>query len=90
MTFLVHLELEDIAPLGTVLNSWVEELGFLEPLAVEVVVPGGKSHFFLAKDEREELLLPTPFGCREMERDFCELLNKVSHRVEGGFPDNIV
>ena len=62
----------------------------MEPLAAKVVVPSGKLHFFLAKDEREELVLPTPFGCREMERDFCELLNEVSHRVEGGFPDNIV
>ena len=37
--------------LGAVLDYWVEELWFLEPLAVKVAVPGGRSHFGLAEDK---------------------------------------
>ena len=33
-------------------------------------------------------MLPTPFGCREMARKCCELLDEVLHGVEGGLPDN--
>ena len=42
---LMRLELEDLAPLGAVLDSWVDEIRFFEPLVVKVFVPGGKSHF---------------------------------------------
>ena len=32
-------------------------------------------------------MLPTPFGGHEMARVCCDLLDEVSHRVKGGFPD---
>ena len=88
LDLLVLLELEEISTLGDVLNYWVEGIWFLEPLAVQVAFPGGRSHFGLAEDKREEPVLPTPFGCREMARKCCELLDKVFHGVEGGFLDN--
>ena len=50
LNLLVRLELEELSTLSAVLSSWVEELFFLYPLAVEVDIPGGKSHFFLAGD----------------------------------------
>ena len=77
LDLLVLLELEDLSTLGAVLDSWVEELCFLEPLSVKVAVPGGRSHFGLAEDELEEPVLPTPFGCLEMAHECCELLNEV-------------
>ena len=88
LNLLVRLELEELLTLGSVLNCWVEELWFIEPLAVKVSVPGGRSHLGLAEDEREKPVLTTPFGCREMARKCCKLLNEVSHRVEGGWPEN--
>ena len=61
---MVLLELEELAPFGVVLDSWVEELGLGKPLAVEVVSPSSKLHSGLAEEEREETMLDTPFGCR--------------------------
>ena len=69
LDLLVRLKLEELSTLGSVLGSWVEEIWFLEPLAVQVAVPGGRSRFGLAEDEREEPVLPTLFGCREMNRN---------------------
>ena len=66
---LVRLELEEISTLGVVLNYLVEELWFIDPLAVQVAVPGGRYHFGLAEDNWEEPMLPTPFGCRKMARE---------------------
>ena len=63
---LVRLGLEELSTLGAVLDSWVKELWFIQTLAVKVAVPGGRSHFGLAEDKREEPMLPTPFGYREM------------------------
>ena len=88
LNIMVLLELEELAPLDTVLNSWVEDLRLFEPLAVKVVVPGGKSHFGLDEDEREEPALPTPFGCCKMARKGLELLDEVLHGVEGWLPYN--
>ena len=45
----VLLELEEIAPLGVVLNFWIEELGIFEALAVEVVVSGDETNFGLGE-----------------------------------------
>ena len=61
---LVRLELEELLTLGTVLDSWLDEIWFLEPLVVHVAVPGGQSRIGLAEDEREEPVLPTPLGFR--------------------------
>ena len=44
---------------------------FFKPLAVEVVVPGGKSHFGLTEDKMEGTVLPVPFGCHKMARKCC-------------------
>ena len=82
------MELEEIEPKGDVLDSWVEEIRFSELLSVKVVVPGGESNFGLAEDDTDEPVLTNPFGCREMALKICDLLNKVSYRVEGGLPDN--
>ena len=90
LELLVRLELEEISTLGAVLDYRFEELWFLEPLTFKVTVTGGRSHFGLTEDNREEPVLTIPFGCREMNRKCCELLGKVSHGVEGGLPDNCV
>ena len=90
LDLLVLLELEVITPLGIVHNSWVEELGLGEPLAVEVTVPGGESHFGPAEDELEEPVTTIRFGCRKMDSKCHELLNEVFHGVEGGLPYNYV
>ena len=74
--------------LGTLLDYWVDELWFIEPLAVQVVILGCRSHLGLAEANREETVLPTPLGCCEMTCKCCELLEKVSHGVEGGFLEN--
>ena len=52
--------------MGAALDSWVYEFDFLEPLAVQIVVLGSRSHLGLAEDKREEPMLPIPFCCREM------------------------
>ena len=88
LDLMVRLKLEDLSTLGDVLDSWVDEICFLEPLAVQVVVPGGRSHPGLAEDKREEPVLPTPLGCHEMACKCCELLDEVLNGVEGGLPDN--
>ena len=53
LDLLVRLKLEDLSTLGAVLDSWVDEIWFLEPLAVQVIVTGGRSHLGLAEDKRE-------------------------------------
>ena len=50
LNLLVRLELEELSTLGAVRISWVEDLFFLDPLAVQVDIPGGESHFVLAGD----------------------------------------
>ena len=90
LDLLVLLDLEELAPLGIVLNYWVEDIGIGEPLPVELVFLGSKSHFGLAKDEREEPVLLALFCCREMASKGRELLNEVSHIVEGGLPHDCV
>ena len=50
---LIHLDMEELLILGNVLNSWVDELWFLETLAVQVVVPCSRSHLGPANDEWE-------------------------------------
>ena len=32
-------------------------------------------------------MLPTPLGCRKMTCKFCDLLDEVSYRVEGGLSE---
>ena len=84
LNLLVRLELEELSTLGTVLDSRVDELWFLDLLAVQVVVLSGRYHLGLTEDKRQEPVLPTPLGCREMACKCCELLDKLSHRVEDG------
>ena len=65
----VLLELEELAPLGVVLNFWVGELGIFEALAVEVVVSGGETYFGLGEHEREENVLFVPIhSCKVIIR----------------------
>ena len=64
LDLMVRLEFEELSTLGAVLDSWVDEIWFLETPAVQVVVPGGRSHPGLTEDKREEPVLPTPRGCR--------------------------
>ena len=45
-------------------------------------------HIAFSEEEREEPVLPTPFGCRKMARKCCELLEEVLHGVKGGLPEN--
>ena len=90
LELLVLLDSEELAPFGVVLDYWVEELRLGDTLAVEVVVTGGKLHLGLAKEEQEEPVLAIPFGCREMAHEGRELLDEVSHRVEGSLPHNCV
>ena len=52
LNLMVLFYLEDISPLGSFLDSWVEYIGIINPLAVKAVVPSGKSHFGLAEYER--------------------------------------
>ena len=74
--------------LGNVLDFWVDEIWFLKPLAVQVDITGGRSHFGLAEDEREEPMLSTSFGCREIPHKCSELLDEVLYGVEGGLHNN--
>ena len=63
LDLMVRLDLEELSTLGDVLNYLVDELWFLEPLAVQIVVPGGRYHLGFSEDERGEPMLPTPLGC---------------------------
>ena len=74
--------------LGDVLDSGFDELWFLDPIIVQVVVPSSWSHLGLAEDKLEEPVFPTPLGCREMACKRYKLLDKLLHGVESGFPDN--
>ena len=84
LDILVLLELEEIAPIFFVLNVWVKGLGLRELLAFEGVFPGGATHSGLAEDKREETVIAIPFGGPKMARKGRDLLDEVSHGVEGG------
>ena len=56
----VLLELEELAPLGVVLNFWIEELGPFDAGAFKVLDPGSKMHFDLGEHERDETVLAPP------------------------------
>ena len=86
----VLLVLEDLSPLGVILNFWVEELGIINSLAVEVVVSGSETHFGLGEHNWEETVLAPPFGGFEMACKGRELLNEVLNGVEGGMPQDCV
>ena len=57
---MVLFELEELAPLGVVLNFWVEDLRLFEALAVEIVVSGGETNFVIGEHEQEETVLAPP------------------------------
>ena len=57
---MVLLELEDLSPLGVVLNFWVEELRIFDVTAVEILVSGGETNFGHSEPEREETVLAPP------------------------------
>ena len=86
----VLLELEELAPLGVVLNFWVEELWIFDAPVVEVLIPGGETNFGLGEPERKETVLAPPFRCSEMAREGRDLVNKVSNGVEGGLSHSFV
>ena len=58
----VLLELEELAPLGVVLNFLIEELMPFYAPAFKVLDPSGETHFGIGEQEREETVLATPFG----------------------------
>ena len=78
----VLLDLEELAPLGVVLNFWIEELGPFDAPAFEVLDPGGETYFGLGEHERKETLLASPFGGIKMARKCQELVDEVSNGVE--------
>ena len=86
----VLLDLEELAPLGVVLNFWIEELGLFDAGAFEVLDPGGEKYFGLGENELEKNVLASPFGGSKMARKYCKLVDKVSNRVQGGMSHNCV
>ena len=58
----VLLELDELAPLGVVLNFWVEELGIFDALAFNILVSGGDKNFGIGEHYQEETVLAPPFG----------------------------
>ena len=54
------------------------------------LVSGGKTHFGLGENEREETVLAPPFSGCEMARKVRKLFDEVSNGVEGGLPHNCV
>ena len=58
---MVLLKLEELAPLGVVLNYWVEEFGLVKPLVVKVVVPGSIDGIYLFSITKNNGNLPLPF-----------------------------
>ena len=81
---MVLLDLEDLAPLGVVLNFGIEELRLFDAPVFKVLDPGSETHFDLSEHKREETMLASPFGGSEMDRECHELVNEVSNGVEGG------
>ena len=86
----VLLELEDLAPLGVVLNFRIEELSPFDVPAFKVLDPGSETHFGLGEHKREESVISSPFGGSEMACECCDLVNKMSKVVEGGLSHNCV
>ena len=76
--------MEELAPLGAVLNFWIEELGPFDVPAFEVLDPGGKTHFGIGEHEQEETVLSSPFGGIEMACKCRDLFDEVLNGVEGG------
>ena len=75
----VLLDLEELTPLGVVLNLGIEELGPLDAPAFEVLDLGGEMHFGLGENKREETVLASLFGGNEMARKLRGLVDKVSN-----------
>ena len=62
----VLLDLDEIAPLGVVLNFWIEELGPFDAPAFEALDPDSETHFGLGVHEQEKTVLASPFGGSKM------------------------
>ena len=58
--------------------------------AFKVLYLGGKTNFGLDEHEREETVLASPFGDREMAHKCRKLVNKVSNGVKCGLSHNSV
>ena len=86
----VLMELEDLAPLGVVLNFRIEELSPFDVPAFKVLDPGGETHFGLGGHKREGAVISSPFGGIEMSRECRNLANEMSNGVEGGLSYNCV
>ena len=86
----IVLELEELAPLGVVLNFWIEDLGQFDAPELEFLYPGSKTHFGLGEHERKENVLASPFGGRKMARKCHDLVAEVSNGVEVGLSHNCV
>ena len=64
--------------------------GFFDAPAVEVLVPGGETHFGLSENEREETMLVPLFGCSKMDCDGLDLVDLVLNGVEGELSHNCI
>ena len=86
----VLLELGELAPLGVVLNFWIEELEPFDAPAFEVLDPVDEAHFSLGEHNREETVLASPLCGSEMSRECRDLVDKVSNGVDGGLSQECV
>ena len=86
----VFLDLEEIAPLGVVLNCCIEELSPFDVLAFEVLDPSDETHFGLGEHKRKETNLAYPFGGSEMAGECREQVNEVSNGINGGLSQDCV
>ena len=80
----VLLDMENLAPLGFAINFWIEDFKPFDAPTFEVLDPGGKTHFGLGENEREETMLASPFCGSKMARKCRELVGEVPNVVEGG------
>ena len=68
----------------------LRRLGLAISLQSIFFVHGSETRFGLAEDEREKIVLATPFDCCTMAHEGRELLGGVSHGFEGGLPHNFI
>ena len=80
----ILLDLEEIVPLGVVLNFWIEELSMFDAPSFEVLDSGGKTHFGLGEHKREETVIFAPFGGSKIAHKCHELVGEMSNGFEGG------
>ena len=90
MDLVVLLNLEELAPLGVVLNFWIEDLGPFDAPIFEVLDPVEETLFGLDDHKQEETVIASRFGGSEMTCECRELVDKLSNKVEGGMSHDCV